>query len=207
MLQLLDSLKENGNVTKERQLHYIDVIRKSSKSLLDIINDIIDSSKIESGTYKINKEKNIDIIYLVEETALNMSDYINSKGIELIIDPEVEELPICCDPNEIQRCIINLIGNAVKFTEENGQIKVLIKADDSNVSISIEDNGLGISKDDQEFIFKRFEQGKNINSTKVSSSGIGLTLVKYIVELHDGHVKLESELNKGSKFTIVLPIN
>lgn len=207
VLQLLDSLKENGNVTKERQLHYIDVIRKSSKSLLDIINDIIDSSKIESGTYKINKEKNIDIIYLVEETALNMSDYINSKGIELIIDPEVEELPICCDPNEIQRCIINLIGNAVKFTEENGQIRVLIKADDSNVSISIEDNGLGISKDDQEFIFKRFEQGKNINSTKVSSSGIGLTLVKYIVELHDGHVKLESELNKGSKFTIVLPIN
>ena len=207
VLQLLDSLKENGNVTKERQLHYMDVIRKSSKSLLDIINDIIDSSKIESGTYKINKEKNIDIIYLVEETALNMSDYINSKGIELIIDPEVEELPICCDPNEIQRCIINLIGNAVKFTEENGQIKVLIKADDNNVSVSIEDNGLGISKDDQEFIFKRFEQGKNINSTKVSSSGIGLTLVKYIVELHDGHVKLESELNKGSKFTIVLPIN
>lgn len=207
VLQLLDSLKENGNVTKERQLHYMDVIRKSSKSLLDIINDIIDSSKIESGTYKINKEKNIDIIYLVEETALNMSDYINSKGIELIIDPEVEELPICCDPNEIQRCIINLIGNAVKFTEENGQIKVLIKADDNNVSVSIEDNGLGISKDDQEFIFKRFKQGKNINSTKVSSSGIGLTLVKYIVELHDGHVKLESELNKGSKFTIVLPIN
>lgn len=207
VLQLLDSLKENGNVTKDRQLHYMDVIRKSSKSLLDIINDIIDSSKIESGTYKINKEKNIDIIYLVEETALNMSDYINSKGIELIIDPEVEELPICCDPNEIQRCIINLIGNAVKFTEENGQIKVLIKANDNNVSVSIEDNGLGISKDDQEFIFKRFEQGKNINSTKVSSSGIGLTLVKYIVELHDGHVKLESELNKGSKFTIVLPIN
>ena len=207
VLQLLDSLKENGNVTKERQLHYMDVIRKSSKSLLDIINDIIDSSKIESGTYKINKEKNIDIIYLVEETALNMSDYINSKGIELIIDPEVEELPICCDPNEIQRCIINLIGNAVKFTEENGQIKVLIKTNDNNVSVSIEDNGLGISKDDQEFIFKRFEQGKNINSTKVSSSGIGLTLVKYIVELHDGHVKLESELNKGSKFTIVLPIN
>lgn len=207
VLQLLDSLKKSGNVTKERELHYMDVIRKSSKSLLDIINDIIDSSKIESGTYKINKEKNIDIIYLVEETALNMSDYINSKGIELIIDPEVEELPICCDPNEIQRCIVNLIGNAVKFTESNGKIKVLIKADDNNVSVSIEDNGLGISKDDQEFIFKRFEQGKNINSTKVSSSGIGLTLVKYIVELHDGHVKLESELNKGSKFTIVLPIN
>lgn len=207
VLQLLDSLKKNGNVSKERELHYMEVIKKSSKSLLNIINDIIDSSKIESGAYKIKKEKNIDIIYLVEETALNMSDYINSKGIELVIDPEVEELSICCDPNEIQRCIVNLIGNAVKFTEANGKIKVLIKVDNNNVNISIEDNGIGISKDDQEFIFRRFEQGKNINSTKVSSSGIGLTLVKYIVELHDGHIKLESELNKGSKFTIVLPIN
>ena len=207
VLQLLDSLEINGNVTKEKVVHYMDVIRKNSNSLLSIINDIIDSSKIESGTYKINKEKNIDIVYLVEEAALNMNDYIKSKGIELIIDPEVEELPICCDSKEIERCIVNLIGNAVKFTEKNGQIKVLIKEKDNTVSISIEDNGLGISKDDQEFIFKRFEQGNNINSTKVSSSGIGLTLVKYIVELHDGHIKLESELNKGSKFTIVLPIN
>ena len=99
------------------------VIRKSSNSLLNIINDIIDSSKIESGTYKINKEENIDIVYIVEETAFNMSDYINSKGIELSIDPEIEKLPICCDSNEIERCIINLIGNAVKFTEEGDKLR------------------------------------------------------------------------------------
>ena len=135
-----------------------------------------------------------------------MSEYINSKGINLIVDPEIEELSICCDSKEIGRCVINLIGNAVKFTPEGGEIKVLIKEEDKNVNISIEDNGLGISKEDQEFIFKRFEQGENVNSTQVTSSGIGLTLVKYIVELHDGHVKLESELNKGSKFTIVLPL-
>lgn len=188
-------------------MYYIDVIKKSSNSLLSIINDIIDSSKIESGAYKISKQENIDIVYLVEETALNMSEYINNKGIELIIDPEIEELPICCDSKEIERCVGNLIGNAVKFTEKDGKIKVLIKEQDNTVSISIEDNGLGISKDDQEFIFKRFQQGRNVNSTQVSSSGIGLTLVKYIVELHGGHVELESELNKGSKFTIVLPIN
>ena len=207
VLQLLNSLEEKGNITREKALYYIDVIKKSSNSLLSIINDIIDSSKIESGAYKISKQENIDIVYLVEETALNMSEYINNKGIELIIDPEIEELPICCDSKEIERCVVNLIGNAVKFTEKDGKIKVLIKEQDNTVSISIEDNGLGISKDDQEFIFKRFEQGGNVNSTKVSSSGIGLTLVKYIVELHGGHVELESELGKGSKFTLVLPIN
>lgn len=163
VLQLLNSLEEKGNITREKALYYIDVIKKSSNSLLSIINDIIDSSKIESGAYKISKQENIDIVYLVEETALNMSEYINNKGIELIIDPEIEELPICCDSKEIERCVGNLIGNAVKFTEKDGKIKVLIKEQDNTVSISIEDNGLGISKDDQEFIFKRFEQGGNVN--------------------------------------------
>ena len=91
--------------------------------------------------------------------------------------------------------------------DENGEIKVLIKENDDTVSISVEDNGVGISKDDQEFIFNRFEQGSGFNSTKVSSSGIGLTLVKHIVELHNGDIKLESELEKGSKFTIVLPVS
>jgi signal transduction histidine kinase/ligand-binding sensor domain-containing protein len=207
IVQLINSLEASGNINKEKALKYIDVIKKNSNNLLNIINDIIDSSKIESGAYKINKQENIDIVYLVEETALNMSNYINNKGIDLIIDPEIEEMPICCDPKEIERCVINLIGNAVKFTESGGKIKVLIKENDNNVSISIVDTGLGISKDDQEFIFKRFEQGKGFNSTQVSSSGIGLTLVKYIVELHDGQVVLESELNKGSTFTIILPIS
>lgn len=205
VLQLLNSLDKNGGVAKEKFDNYMNVIKKSSNHLLNIINDIIDSSKIETGAYKINKQENVDIVYLVEETALNMSDYINNKGIELIIDPEIEEMPICCDPKEIERCIINLIGNAVKFTESGGEIKVIIEEDNDVVRISVEDSGIGISKEDQEFIFKRFEQGKNSNSTQVSSSGIGLTLVKYIIELHGGHVTLESELNKGSKFTIILP--
>lgn len=119
--------------------------------------------------------------------------YIKEKGIELIVDPEIEEKIISCDPKEIERCIINLIGNSVKFTEVGGEIRVLIRDNGDSVSISVKDNGLGISKDDQEFIFKRFEQGENSDSTKVSSSGLGLTLVKYIVELHNGSVSLESE--------------
>ena len=93
-----------------------------------------------------------------------------------------------------------------RFTEEGGEIRVFIKDYGDLVSISVEDTGLGISLEDQKFIFNRFEQGENMNSTQVSSSGIGLTLVKYIVELHNGKVTLESELNKGSKFTIILPV-
>ena len=92
------------------------------------------------------------------------------------------------------------INFRVKEKEENinKANQLLIKENDDTVSISVEDNGVGISKDDQEFIFNRFEQGSGFNSTKVSSSGIGLTLVKHIVELHNGDIKLESELEKGS---------
>ncbi|MCD2501136.1 ATP-binding protein [Clostridium sp. NSJ-145] len=205
-VQLVRTLVGKDNLYNENREKYLNIITKSSNNLLGIINDIIDSSKIESGAYKIKKQEGIDIVYLVEETALGMSSLISEKGIELIIDPEIEEKIICCDPNEIERCIINLIGNAVKFTEEGGEIRVFIKDYGDLVSISVEDTGLGISLEDQKFIFNRFEQGENMNSTQVSSSGIGLTLVKYIVELHNGKVTLESELNKGSKFTIILPV-
>ena len=203
-IQLERALSKEGSISKEKSNRYMNIISKNCDSLLKIINDIIDSSKIETGHYKINKQNN-DIVYIVEEAALSMSKYIEEKGLTLIIDPDIEEKIISCDATEVERCVINLIGNAVKFTPEGGEIHVYIKVINEKVEITVEDTGIGISKEDQEFIFKRFSQVEGTNATKVSSSGIGLTLVKHIVELHNGYVKLESEINKGSKFTIVLP--
>ena len=203
-VQLINSLNESKNVTNEKLNDYMNIISKNCNHLLKIINDIIDSSKIETGKYKINKENN-DIVYIVEEAALNMSKFIEEKGINLIIDPDIEEKIISCDETEIERCIINLLANAVKFTEEGGEIRIYIKEIKDNIEITVEDTGIGISKEDQEFIFKRFEQVESTEVTKVSSSGIGLTLVKYVIELHGGYIRLESEVNKGSRFTIGLP--
>lgn len=203
-VQLINSLNESKNVTNEKLNDYMNIISKNCNHLLKIINDIIDSSKIETGKYKINKENN-DIVYIVEEAALNMSKFIEEKGINLIIDPDIEEKIISCDETEIERCIINLLANAMKFTEEGGEIRIYIKEIKDNIEITVEDTGIGISKEDQEFIFKRFEQVESTEVTKVSSSGIGLTLVKYVIELHGGYIRLESEINKGSRFTIGLP--
>ena len=116
-VQLINSLNKDKDVSRKRLNYYMEIVQKSSNSLLKIINDIIDSSKIEAGSYKINKEDNVDIVYLVEETALTMRNYIKERGIELIIDPEIEEKYISCDPNEIERCIINIVSNAGKFTQ------------------------------------------------------------------------------------------
>ena len=201
-VQLIKSLSKN--ITYEKFNQYMDIISKNCDNLLKIINDIIDSSKIETGKYKIYK-KNNDIVYIVEETALNMSKFIEEKGLSIIIDPDMEEQIISCDETEIERCIINLLANAVKFTQEGGEIRVYIKEIKNNIEITIEDTGIGISKEDQEFIFKRFSQVDGTGAIKTSSSGIGLTLVKYIVELHGGYIKLESELNRGSRFTIGIP--
>ena len=203
-VQLINSLNKNENITHEKLNQYMDMISKNCKNLLKIISDIIDSSKIESGKYKINK-KNNDIVNVVEEVALSMSKFIEEKGLSLIIDPDMEEKIILCDETEIERCIINLLANAVKFTDEGGEIRIYIREIENYIEITVEDTGIGISKEDQEFIFKRFSQVDNTGVMKVSSSGIGLTLVKYIVELHGGYIRLDSELNKGSRFTIGIP--
>lgn len=204
-VQLVNLLNKDERITKEKSLQYMKIIEKNSNTLLKVINDIVDSSKIETGNYKINKE-NVDIVYIVEETALNMSNFIEEKGIEFTIDPDIEEKIVCCDATEIERCIINLLSNASKFTPEGGKINLYIKDRGYEVDIIVEDTGIGISEEDQSFIFNRFSQVEGVETIKCSSSGIGLTLVKYLVELHGGRIKLESEVNKGSKFTITLPI-
>ena len=204
ILQLTNSMISNNTMTYEKAKDYTKVINRNCENLLKIINDIIDSSKIETGNYKINK-KNNDIVYIVEEVALSMSNFIEEKGLSLIIDPEIEEKIIYFDETEIERCVINLLANATKFTHEGGEIKVYIKEVKDYIEITIEDNGIGISEEDQAFIFKKFAQVEGNGATRATSSGIGLTLVKHIIELHSGYIKLESELGKGSKFTIGLP--
>lgn len=204
-IQLVNVLVKEESMTYEKSIKYMNIVSRNCDNLLKIINDIIDSSKIETGHYIINKKDN-DIVYVVEETALNMSKFIEEEGITLIIDPDIEEKVISFDSTEIERVVVNLLANAVKFTPKGGEIRVLIKEVNNHIEITIEDTGIGISKEDQDFIFKRFSQVNGTGATKASSSGIGLTLVKYIVELHNGYVKLESEINKGSKFTVGLPI-
>ena len=205
--QLITALnKKDEHINKEKLNNYMDALRRNSKRLLKLINDIIDTAKIEAGMYRLDITNN-DIIYLVEELALSMKDFIESKGIELIIDPEIEEKIIECDINDIEKCLINLIGNAMKFTPEGGKIIIRISDLNDKVKISIIDSGIGISEKDINEIFNRFEQAYNKKSEEFGGSGIGLMLTKQIIELHKGDLVVKSELGKGSEFSILLPLN
>lgn len=204
--QLILALNKNEDgISKEKIDYHTNVMQKNTKRLLNLINNIIDTSKIEHGSYKINIKEE-DIVSIVEETALGLKDYIESKNIELVIDPEIEEKIIECDRYEIERCIVNLISNARKFTPEGGQIKVKVIDLDDKVKISVEDTGIGIDEKHQQNIFDRFNQVVDKNAEVKGGSGLGLTITKHIIDLHNGEALVESELNKGSKFIIILPV-
>lgn len=205
-VQLIKLKNKEESLGKYQVEDYSNTLKNNANHLLKIINDIIDSSKIESGAYKLNIES-CEIVSLVEDTVLSLKSYIEENNLELIIDPEIEELQVECDRNEIERCVINLLSNAIKYTHGHGTIEVYIKeCDDDKVEISIKDTGVGISKEQQEIIFDRFGQADSVSKKKYRSSGIGLTLVKSIIELHHGTIRVESELQKGSTFIITLPL-
>jgi signal transduction histidine kinase len=123
----------------------------------------------------------------------------------LEFDTDTEEKFMECDPDKIERVMLNLLSNAVKFTKKNGKITVNIHDNEDKVIISVKDNGIGIQKDKQDLIFQRFHQVDKSLTRSHEGSGIGLSLVKSLVELHGGTIKVESEYGDGSEFIIILP--
>lgn len=204
--QLITNLnKSDIGVPKDKLEEYMQVMNKNIRRLLNLINNIIDTTKIENGKYKINiKEENI--VYVVEEAALGLKDAIESNGISLIIDTDTEEKIIKCDSYEIERCIVNLLSNASKFTKKGGTIKVDIKDLDDKVKITVEDTGIGIDEKYYKAIFDRFNQIVDENTEVKGGSGLGLTITKHIIDMHKGDIYVESKKNIGTKFTIILPV-
>ncbi|MGX4601103.1 two-component regulator propeller domain-containing protein [Faecalimicrobium sp. JNUCC 81] len=195
--------KSEKGIEKDKLSDYMKVMNRNIKRLLNLINNLIDTTKIDNGKYKINlKEENI--VYIVEEATLSLKEYIESKGIQLIIDPDIEEKNIKCDAYEIERCIVNLVGNAAKFTPSGGTIEVRIKELNNRVIITIEDNGIGIDPKYHKLIFDRFNQIVDANSEVKGGSGLGLTITKHIIEMHNGEIYVEGNIGKGAKFTIIL---
>ena len=204
--QLISSLTKSGvQISIEKMGTYMSTLKGNSQRLLNLINNIIDTSKIDSGFYRLEKEE-VNIVTLVEDTALSMVELAEVKGLEIIIDPEIEELFINCDKLDIERCIINLIGNAIKFTDVGGTITVSICELEGKVKIGVKDTGIGIDEKYHKNIFDRFGQVNSVSSEAFGGSGLGLTLTKNLINLHGGEITVISEVGKGSEFIIILPI-
>jgi signal transduction histidine kinase len=183
----------------------IAIMRQNCYRLLRLVNNLIDITKIDACAFEIHL-KNRNIVSIVEEITLSVSEYVENKGISLVFDTDIEEKIIACDDEKIERIILNLLSNAVKFTPEGGSIHVNVYGRGNSLCIKVSDNGIGIPEDKQREIFQRFCQISNILSRQHEESGIGLNLVKSLVEMHGGTISVESEFGKGTVFTMNLPI-
>jgi two-component system, OmpR family, phosphate regulon sensor histidine kinase PhoR len=184
---------------------HISMIKQNSYRLLRLINNIIDMTKIESGFFEIHL-KNCNIVSIVEDITLSVAEYIENKGISFLFDTDIEEKLMACDPDKVERIILNLLSNAIKFTKSGDSISVNVFERQEAVEIVVSDTGIGIPSDKQELIFQRFRQVDTSLTREQEGSGIGLSLVKSLVDMHEGTISLESEYGQGSKFIVRLPV-
>lgn len=200
---LRSDLAEGG----EKQVESLIQIEANGQSLLSMINDILEMSRLDAG--KITMAYGIvdvgDLLALVQPA---MQPLANQKGIELTFDVNADVPLIDGDFDKLRHAIINLVGNAIKFTDARGHVSVLVayRPNVDEVDFIVADNGIGIEKKDRERIFEKFMQADSSASRKYNGTGLGLSLAKEYVELHSGYITLESTPSKGSIFTIHLPV-
>ncbi len=203
--QMLDLvLKDTKQGNQKEVAQYMRIIKQNCYRLIRLIANLIDITKIDAGYFHVTL-KNNDIVRVVEDITLSVAKYIEDRNIHLVFDTNVEEKIIACDADKIERIILNLLSNAIKFTPEDGSILVNIEKKEGSIVISVKDTGIGIPTEMQRSIFDRFIQVDKTISRNREGSGIGLSIVKSLVEMHNGKITLISEVDKGSEFIIKLP--
>ncbi|MDR5659656.1 PAS domain S-box protein [Serpentinicella sp. ANB-PHB4] len=195
--------KDNPNYPKYKKT--AERMKRNCFRLLRLVNNLIDITRIDSGFYNVELE-NYDIVTLIKNIVTSVEDYVHNQNIKLRFHSSLEHGVVACDPEKIERILLNLLSNAIKFTDSGGSIEVSIDSDHKDIVIKVKDSGRGIPEEKKESIFERFVQVDKSLTRNHEGSGIGLSLVKALVEMHGGSVEVESTFKKGSAFIIRLPL-
>lgn len=199
--QLLAKQIYEKKIDYEKAAKYITSIKLNSIRLTRLLNNVLDISKIDAAKFSLNL-RNLDIVTTIEGIADSLVDFMESRNITLSFDTEFEEMILALDEEKLERIVLNLLSNALKFTPPEGQIAISLYATEDFVFVSIKDTGMGIDEETQKNIFDRFVQGSLGPTNEMSGSGIGLSLVKSLMLLHGGDVALKSKLGEGSNFIL-----
>lgn len=183
--------------------HCLDCVLKESDHMTKLINDILTISKLEAKDYVVQKS-HIKLKDLLENVLNSLS--VQAKAMNLDIDASCENVTVYANLDHIQGILYNLISNAIKYNKPNGKIIIIIKERLDNILIKVMDTGIGISKEDQEKVFQRFYRVDKQRSKIVAGTGIGLAIVKHIVQFYNGSISLKSKVNEGTSIEISLPI-
>lgn len=202
-IQLINyNTKESPSYSKNKNT--LAIIDDNCKRLLRLINNLIDVQKHELDDTKLNLSA-VNVVNLIEMLVTSVVPYAESKNLNLIFDTNKEDVILKVDSDKLERIILNLLSNAIKFSKPNGEIKVTLSFEDC-LYISVTDNGIGIAQENLNKIFDKFTQLDTSFSRKNEGSGIGLSIVKSFVLLHNGKISVKSKLNKGTSFLIELPL-
>ena len=204
----LEKLKQSLKNT-DSHLEDIILIEKNANRLVRLVNSILDFRKNETGFFVLNKEPQ-DFVSFVEEIFLSFKPAAINRGINYALEKDFNALPVSFDSEKMEIVFYNLLSNAFKFTPNNGTISVKIASNDQKVIVKISDTGVGIAEKHTPLVFEPYyqvEDAKIQDSQMTRGSGIGLALTKQFVELHEGEITLDSQLNQGTTLTVSLPIN
>ncbi len=192
----------NNNLSEEERIHYLNIIETESTRLSKLGDNLLKLATLDSEQVELQlKEYRLD--KQIRSTILSLEPHWESKNIN--VEAFMEEVDIVADEGMLNQVWTNLIHNSIKFTPENGEIKIYLNCLEDKVGFKIIDNGIGIDEEEQEHIFERFYKADKSRVRSVGGNGLGLSIVKRIIDVHKGTIYVESELGKGSVFSIYLP--
>ncbi|WDV46990.1 PAS domain-containing sensor histidine kinase [Clostridiaceae bacterium M8S5] len=207
VVQLLRKFYEDTCVCDEEKIkRYLSIMNQNCFRLLRLINNLTDLVKSDTGYLNLNLES-IDIVMLVEDLVTSVVEFVENKGIEIVFDTNVEEKIVSVDVEKIERTILNLLSNAIKNCKSGDMITVSLECTEESIKIMVKDTGSGIPKEKLNHIFERFTRFNKTGRESIAGSGIGLTLVKSFIDIHNGKISVESEVNVGTTFYIEIPYN
>jgi len=195
------TLLENDTLTPEQRKHYIDIIKAESNRLSKLSSNLLKLSSLDAGVTSLAISK-FRLDKQLQNTVILLEPQWSEKNIS--IEAELEKVFVSADDGLLSQVWVNLLNNAIKFTPDGGKIQILLTSDEGKAICSIADNGIGISPEQQIHVFERFYKADKSRDRSLGGNGLGLSLVKRIVDLHSGSVTLESEFQKGTTFTVTL---
>ena len=179
-------------------------IKRNNFRLMKLLNNILDLHKLEAGLFKLNYSY-VNIVEVVEDVVQSVSEKIKLKNIAVTFDTDTEEKYIMADVEVIQRVLLNLMSNAVKFSNPEDKIFINVTVNNNSINIAVTDTGIGIDKRNLKNIFNKHSQIDKSISRNTEGSGLGLVISKALIEAHEGSINIISKINKGSTFIVKLP--
>lgn len=200
-----ESLIDIENIAPAQQREFFNVIHSEAERLSRLLNELLDIQQLEAGSMTINAGT-FEVQRMLQEIQEHIAPLIEKKRLKFHcrIAPDIKS--IRADKEKVISCVVNLLGNAIKYTPQQGEIRLIAEQQESSVMISVEDNGIGIADEEQAKIFDRFYRCQDARVSEIEGNGLGLAFALEVARLHQGDLKVQSKLNQGSRFTLRLPV-